>query len=743
MKIQYKASSIIGLFGFCLVILFALISNFLNQRIVIERKLDDLQELSKELSQHIGSQLKDKAKIALTLSSSPLIKNALVQSNQEFANLSKTKRNALIEALNQRWKDSHDVNNPFVQAYLTNPVARHLKNQQALFPGMYGEIFLTNFYGTMISSTGKLTTLAHSHKYWWKASYGNGDGRIFLDDRGFDTSVDGYVLGIVVPVTVDKEIIGILKCNVNILNLLNDFTVDFSCRNPAVMQIIRTGGLIVSGLGVTPLSTKARDDVRVELQSKTSGTIMLNGNDRQLISFSPITATLGSEEMGFGGSHDSIDHIKGNQGEAWHVVITLPESSALAEVHNTTRLIFFAGAAFTILVAIVALVFGRWLAKPIVEIDKIATKIGGGDLSAKSTFLSNDEVGSLSKSINRMTETLQETMTSKETLEKEIELRKKAEKKQELLIEDFKEAQRLALLGSWSMDHASGKLTWSDVVYQIFEMNPETQSPDYHLFLDSVHPEDQVKVKQAFESSIHEHRPYFIEHRLQMADGRVKFVEERGETLFDRNGNPLTTSGTVVDITERNTAEQERLRLYKELLKAEASAETAEKQLHAAIESIDEGFAVFDPQDRLGMCNAKYLEIYNVSADFITVGTKFEDIIRNGVARGQYADAVGREEEWIAERLAQHRSGKVSIEQKLTDGRWVRVAERNTEDGSIVGFRADITTLKQAQEAAEAASQAKSEFLANMSHEIRTPMNAVLGMIHLVMQTDLDAKQKD
>lgn len=88
-----------------------------------------------------------------------------------------------------------------------------------------------------------------------------------------------------------------------------------------------------------------------------------------------------------------------------------------------------------------------------------------------------------------------------------------------------------------------------------------------------------------------------------------------------------------------------------------------------------------------------------------------------------------------------HQSGNANIEQKLSSGKRLRISERRTRDGGIVGFRFDITELKEAQERAEAASESKSEFLANMSHEIRTPMTGVLGMLDALVETELKADQ--
>jgi two-component system, cell cycle sensor histidine kinase PleC len=160
----------------------------------------------------------------------------------------------------------------------------------------------------------------------------------------------------------------------------------------------------------------------------------------------------------------------------------------------------------------------------------------------------------------------------------------------------------------------------------------------------------------------------------------------------------------------------------------------AEQQLIDSIEALDDGFAVFDSTDRLKVSNSRYREIYRTSSDLLVPGTTFEDILRGGVARGQYPDAMGQEELWIERRLVAHRAAESSLEQKLDDGRWLRVVERRTNDGSVVGFRVDITELKAAIETAKAAEQAKSDFIAVLSHELRTPLTITTGYVSLLME---------
>lgn len=169
--------------------------------------------------------------------------------------------------------------------------------------------------------------------------------------------------------------------------------------------------------------------------------------------------------------------------------------------------------------------------------------------------------------------------------------------------------------------------------------------------------------------------------------------------------------------------------------------ETTRQQLLNAVEGLNDGFVYFDSEDRLVLANRRFREIYAPSAGMIVPGVRFEDILRDGLAHGQFVDAIGREEAWLQEQLNVSNSQSV-VRQILTDGTVLQVMERRTSEGGRVGLRVDVTEITQAREAAEAASRAKSEFLANMSHEIRTPLNGVLGMADLLAETPLDGQQK-
>lgn len=126
-----------------------------------------------------------------------------------------------------------------------------------------------------------------------------------------------------------------------------------------------------------------------------------------------------------------------------------------------------------------------------------------------------------------------------------------------------------------------------------------------------------------------------------------------------------------------------------------AEARKSQQRLRQAIDMLPQGMVVLDADGRYILWNKKYAEMYRRTADLFKPGVRLEDTIRVGVARGDYPEAIGREEEWIAARLKKLFAPGERHQQTLADGRVILIDERLTEDGGIIGLRVDITELKQ------------------------------------------------
>ena len=232
-------------------------------------------------------------------------------------------------------------------------------------------------------------------------------------------------------------------------------------------------------------------------------------------------------------------------------------------------------------------------------------------------------------------------------------------------------------------------------------------------------------------------------------DQRVALGRQHREILIaflTSLGGMILASGLLLALLLRSIGQSRDL-----VLEAEASrraAAAAHTQLREALNASSEGFAYYDAEDRLVVCNDRYREIYAATGTAVHIGARFEDMLRAGLASDQYADAADAEA-WLRKRMQEHANPSGPVLQHLGDGRWLQISERRTEDGGTVGIRTDITELKRlqldlerARDAAEQASRAKSEFLAMMSHEVRTPLNGVLGSLTLLASRQGDDESR-
>ncbi len=212
-------------------------------------------------------------------------------------------------------------------------------------------------------------------------------------------------------------------------------------------------------------------------------------------------------------------------------------------------------------------------------------------------------------------------VTARKTAEDEVLRNREALRESEARLN---EAQHLARIGSWELDLRSGKLTWSDEIFRIFEIDPSEFRASYVAFLELVHPDERDALDRTYTEAVTRKQPYEFTHRLKLPDGRIKHVHERAETFYGDDGRAVRSLGTVQDVTERMVA-------------AEALRES-EDFSRTVLDSLSAGIAVLDERGDVIATNESWRRFARENGASETahsfVGTNYLAVCRENIRPG-------------------------------------------------------------------------------------------------------------
>ena len=293
--------------------------------------------------------------------------------------------------------------------------------------------------------------------------------------------------------------------------------------------------------------------------------------------------------------------------------------------------------------------------------------------------------------------------------------------------------------GVWDVNLLTGEAYFSPTCYTMLGYDPGEMPATYRSFVSLQHPEEKERAGQVVKNAMATGEPFSMELRLRCKDGSWLWVLDRGKTVsYTDEGKPLRMVGTHTDISRRKETEQQ---LQQTLV-----------ELETIFDNSRVGLMLLRGGRKLAKGNQRLADILGYDSPEEMAGISMRRLHLteerfHEFGRIYYANLEKREQIQIEYRLRRKDGTPVWC---MLSGKAFDTADPPDLDKGVLWVIDDITRIKQVEEElksardqAREATRIKSDFLARMSHEIRTPMNAVIGMAHLILQTELTEKQAD
>jgi PAS domain S-box-containing protein len=387
----------------------------------------------------------------------------------------------------------------------------------------------------------------------------------------------------------------------------------------------------------------------------------------------------------------------------WTIAFGIPRSVVEAPLRRSLVEIGIAGGVVIILCGFAALYATRRISRSMTHVSAAALALGNGQ-----------QLPRLTPRIKEMDKIAQSLKTAAATLARRSEERNQAEVALRTSEQRFRDIAEVGGDRIWELDaehrftlitgaHIEGfvplRLTSADALgrtpWQVVGVDPETDP-----------------LWRQHKADLDAHQPFRnFQYSANAPSGAPLHLAVSGNPVFDRYGLFRDYRGTTTNVTDTVSALQR--------------AESAEALLRDAVNSMSEGFVIYDREDRLVMYNEAYRRLFLQSIEGVPAGTTYEEVLRANVRSGQHALPPEEAAGWIAQKLKEHHDAEGGVEHQLSDGRWVLITDRRMRNGGIAGLRVDISALKAVQ----------AELRASQEHLARAQRVAATGSFELDLRT--------